>query len=584
MRKSLIVAALFFACLFACLSVSQNAAAQNAEPDGSGFYPLHLATRAGNIEKVKLLIKEGADVNRRQFSKYDPRGGWPPLFYALDKPETMKLLIAAGADVNVTMRGQTLISMPAKNGNAEAVKLLLSHEAEINDGDFSLALLGAIRQGHVGIAKELVEHGAKLQNAFPIAVVTGDLPLIDSILERGADPHDREAWSAAASKGRLKVLQHLIKHPERKRTFISQRTLQAALKSAVVAHQKEVADFLLKSGTHRSALEAGQREAIRRAVFTGDRELAEQVHKSYKGNIASLDIGSLAGLGLVKELRRTLSNQRHKVHTLNPNYPGIHMTPLHAAAMNGRNETVTYLLELGAGPSAPAEYGFTPLHLAVRHDHEETAKLLIEGGANIKATTVVLMGPGAFPVYMEAVSLHKLEMIATLDDLDVFAGLDRTWATDDLQGGNANHRGFATLKRLITFSRWIRAREALEKDLAETVKKEVDVHPPLWTKELDLSEEAKRTLHLFRFGTDVILILTNAENQALSSAVFKAPRFEMYYTDAHIETEIEQTDAGRLISLHFIETSIKDWSLQLRMADDELHKFQDPPPKLSESP
>ena len=307
--------------------------------------------------------------------------------------------------------------------------------------------------------------------------------------------------------------------------------------------------------------EVSKKEEIRRAVFTGGRELAERLHQGYSGR---LELGSLAGLGLTKQLRERLEHQRHLVHTLNPDYPGIHMTPLHAAAMNGRNEAVAYLLGIGAGPSTPSEYGFTPLHLAVRHGHMETAKLLIEGGANINATTVELVG-GSVSVFLEAMKKHDFEMIGLLDGLGV-----------NQITRNSHHLHINTAGRLITFSRWARAGEAMDKELAERVKREVDKHPPLWSRDISLADQPTRTLSAFKLGDgyhhtiSVVFVLTNAANEALGLTGFVVPPFSMDYTDANIQSEVKKSEEGALVTLNFEKASIKDWSLQVRLKGDKL--------------
>lgn len=260
----------------------QQSTAKTGEPNQYGQYPIHLAVGAGDKDKVKRLIAEGADVNQRQYRERRPDEGWPPLFLALNNPEIMSLLIDAGADINASVPRETTITLAAKSGKDEAVELLLSHKAKINEGNRSPALLGAIRLGHLGIALALVEHGAKFhqpaigerkpweianysQDAFSSAAGTGDLQLVGSMLDKGANPYHAGAWCVAASKGQLKVLQILATESQ-----INNRAnlgvLDLALASAVVARKQKVADFLLKAGASRSAYKEGQKEALRRAV------------------------------------------------------------------------------------------------------------------------------------------------------------------------------------------------------------------------------------------------------------------------------------------------------------------------------
>lgn len=61
--------------------------------------------------------------------------------------------------------------------------------------------------------------------------------------------------------------------------------------------------------------------------------------------------------------------------------PNMGDSPLHWAAENGVESTVTLLLEQGADVNAPGWFGNTPLHLAVRYPN--IVKILLENGADV---------------------------------------------------------------------------------------------------------------------------------------------------------------------------------------------------------
>ena len=63
-----------------------------------GLTALHYATRYNRIDVVKLLLREGADVNKQNYDYKDT-----PLHYAAqyNKTEVARLLIQNGADVNI---------------------------------------------------------------------------------------------------------------------------------------------------------------------------------------------------------------------------------------------------------------------------------------------------------------------------------------------------------------------------------------------------------------------------------------------------------------------------------------------------
>ena len=79
-----------------------------------------------NIQKVKDLIKRGADINAKN------KSGFTPLFLTviLDNVALAKLLISAGADVNAKNKfGITPLKYAVRRGHKEIEALLKQHGA-----------------------------------------------------------------------------------------------------------------------------------------------------------------------------------------------------------------------------------------------------------------------------------------------------------------------------------------------------------------------------------------------------------------------------------------------------------------------
>ena len=117
------------------------------------------ATKNGDDELVKLLIAAGADVNKAD------KWGSPPLHSAAEYGHTdcVKLLIAAGADVNKTNEdSETPLYTAAWNGHTECVKLLIDAGADVNktNEDGETPLYWAESNGHTECAELLCAAGA----------------------------------------------------------------------------------------------------------------------------------------------------------------------------------------------------------------------------------------------------------------------------------------------------------------------------------------------------------------------------------------------------------------------------------------
>ena len=222
---------------------------------------LYYASKAGHLEIVKLLLKNGANVNA-QYSQYycvtaldiaiENRHyevvkllleNGATLSYESKKGdlETVKLLLKTRANVNAQDElSLTALHYASKNGHLEAVKLLLENGANPNiqanpckqgypDDEFSdqigTALIFASSKGHLEIVKLLLENGADVNakeegedlTALHLASFEGHLEIVKLLLENGADVNaqDKNGKTAlyyARRENHFGVENHLIKN------------------------------------------------------------------------------------------------------------------------------------------------------------------------------------------------------------------------------------------------------------------------------------------------------------------------------------------------------------------------------------
>ena len=163
---------------------------------GAGDSTLTKAVKAGNLQAVRALVKQGADVNARSGD------GSTPLLWAVDgsNAEIARVLIAAKAKVDVaTDLGVTPLLHAARSGDAAMVDLLLRAGANpsLPHAEGETPLMAASKSGSVAAVRALLARGARVndtdkfqnQSALMLAAAEGHVEVAGILLEAGADPN-----------------------------------------------------------------------------------------------------------------------------------------------------------------------------------------------------------------------------------------------------------------------------------------------------------------------------------------------------------------------------------------------------------
>ena len=174
--------------------------------DDFGRTPLHLAVFKSNLEIVKYLVDNGADIYS---------GNNSPLMNAVGngRLEIIKYLVEKG--VNIHARNDDALAEASKKGHLEIVKYLIKNGADIHTKN-DCALIWASLKNNFEIVKYLVEKGANIHakndEALKYASACGYFDIVKYLVEKGANINakNNEALAYASINNHLKIVKYLI--------------------------------------------------------------------------------------------------------------------------------------------------------------------------------------------------------------------------------------------------------------------------------------------------------------------------------------------------------------------------------------
>ncbi|MCF4969584.1 ankyrin repeat domain-containing protein [Nostoc sp. CMAA1605] len=218
----------------------------------NGQTALMYAANYGHIQVIQSLLNAGADPNILSDSDDGLGEGMTALmqvagsFFAGNRHEVVKLLVQAGADMNLRgLGGKTALMYAANNGSGyiESVKTLvnLGADLDVRDDDGNTVLMQVELSGHKKIADILRKAGASEQGIAEIALIkaasNGDVEQVKSLISSGVNVNHNDGL---------------------------------ALNRAIYADNQEMVELLIKAGAD-----------VNLGVRTGFTPLAEA---AYRGN------------------------------------------------------------------------------------------------------------------------------------------------------------------------------------------------------------------------------------------------------------------------------------------------------------
>ena len=315
--------------------------------------PLIVALDRRNFELAKALLKAGARIERA-----DNLGG-TPLFYAIKRLETVKLLLDARANVNATLKdGGKPIMVAATSKNTAIVQLLIDAGADVNSADLdgSSPLYYAAIEGDEEMIKFLLSKNANVNkenkfqaNLLHVAIDSEHPELVPILLKSGVDPNKKSdkgytPLMIAAGKGYLASVNLLLQNGAD--ANLTDNEGETALVLAQKYKQTEIAAILTKS-TKTPPAEKNI-DKVKQEIMSDQAKIIFKA-VSTKNNFVQLQ--DLLKAGFPPNVR----NEKGE-------------TPLMVAGDNGDAVSMIILLDAGADINAQDNEGMTALMRAVAKD------------------------------------------------------------------------------------------------------------------------------------------------------------------------------------------------------------------------
>ena len=368
-----------------CLVATIWAAGLTAPAFGGEGRDLYQAVLDGDADKVKKYLEKGQDTG------YRSSGRFTPLLAAAKRghADICRLLIEAGAEIEVHSNGWTALHLAADGGHHEVVAVLLQANPRLDVplGDYT-ALDLAIENGHREVVALLKDAGAATRATGQLlfrAASDGDAATVRDLVESGADLHwkrPKNHWTPlheAAYEGHLEIVNYLVS----KGADVAD-TETNGLTPLMLAAQEgrtEVVRALLDADSPLHHKDDYQMTAIHRSAQSGNKEtvllLLERGAKLDEGAADNTPLFIAAGEGDL-ELTQLLIDKGADV---NYRMDSMAFTALHRAAASGSVEVTELLLKHGAKPNVTNRLGDTPLSVATKKGFDEVAALLRQHGA-----------------------------------------------------------------------------------------------------------------------------------------------------------------------------------------------------------
>jgi len=350
-------------------AMTQKLLAAGADPNKalmSGETPLMIAAKRGNLETLRALLNGGAKPNAQE-----DNAGQTALMWAISQHHAAAVeeLVKHGADVELASKsGFTPIMFAAQQDDVDSARILISADANVNDAQAKTGLTPLLIASAMSNAKAvdlLLDSGANANavdtngyaplhkavrdSDYGIDFDTRDsvLHIVKSLLKHGADPNLRIRQDKAKAAAEIKQGSN-VAIKRRSAVTVTEIVLQGATPIVLAAevNNLDVIKTLVEagadpniptdSGTTALIMASGAGTDVQRAREPAERAMAVQTAKYLVDHGAEVNHAGQFG-----------------------------WTALHAAAYQGLNEDIEFLVSKGAKVDQKDNFGQTPLSISL---------------------------------------------------------------------------------------------------------------------------------------------------------------------------------------------------------------------------
>ena len=260
-----------------------------------------------------------------------------------------------------------------------------AHEIPCKDYQESpMSLNEAVLMGDLGLVKSLLNQGANVNNRdgyylktpLQLATMSGHKDVVEVLITHGANVNTSGTTPLhyASERNNIEIARLLIaKHSDvNAKNAVGDTPLHLAVRN----NDRNIVELLIANGADVNARNNEGKRPVDDTLIRNCKEVGELLIT--KGANVSIHVavrfGALAGI-------RNLVNAGIDVTTKDQE----NNTPLHYAAMTGSKEVSQLLITRGADINAKGKYGATPLHWSSAEGHKDLVAFLITNGAEIDA-------------------------------------------------------------------------------------------------------------------------------------------------------------------------------------------------------